>query len=328
MKLINAKHIALALVAAAFAFGSCSDGETYDVVGNPDNLVYFKANADNTFRCNVIHTVVGTSGKVEASFPVLVQREPAGQLTATIAIDNTLVEAYNAQNGTDYKPLPDGLVEISNGTLTLDAANVEQADSVTVAVKKENLSEIADGEYLVPVRVANVEGGGKGSLQRGVGYIIVNCSTKDGLINEEATTDDMRGTKLSDYSSWTCLEATGMDKGAFQDLFAGGWYSQWPMDDTKGSFVVDLQKQRNVCMVGIGSPVLKSVELSFSTDNKLWNEIGSVAVDKMVSSSDLRYAVLYAAQPCRYLKVEVALDETQQWIEYYKYLTGLEVYEE
>ena len=67
MMKINIKYAALSLLAVAgITMASCSDDESYDVYGNPQNLVYFKANADNTFTGTVAHTPVGDFGGVDA----------------------------------------------------------------------------------------------------------------------------------------------------------------------------------------------------------------------------------------------------------------------
>ena len=49
------KTFAFSLLAVAgMALISCSCDERIDVVGNPDNLVYFKANTDNLFSTTEI----------------------------------------------------------------------------------------------------------------------------------------------------------------------------------------------------------------------------------------------------------------------------------
>ena len=48
------KSAALGVFAVAgITMASCSSDTVYDVVGNPNNLVYFKANANNTFTGTV-----------------------------------------------------------------------------------------------------------------------------------------------------------------------------------------------------------------------------------------------------------------------------------
>ena len=74
MKISNIKYIALGIIAAALSFQACSDDEHYDVVGNPNNLVYFKTMGDAVTTCTVTHTPVGDFGEVNAKFSVAIQR--------------------------------------------------------------------------------------------------------------------------------------------------------------------------------------------------------------------------------------------------------------
>ena len=102
IKIFQKAWLLLLLAPCSLLLTSCSDDEQYDVVGNPDNLVYFKANADNTFHGMVIHTPVGDFGDINAKFPVRILR-PARQNTQVKAVvDYTMVDAYNEANGTSY----------------------------------------------------------------------------------------------------------------------------------------------------------------------------------------------------------------------------------
>lgn len=98
---------------------ACSDDENYDVKGNPDNLVYFKANAENTFTGTVTHTPVGDFGEVKAAFPVRILRPASRDTKVTASIDTTLISAYNEAHGTSYVAAPDGCVSFDKATVTI-----------------------------------------------------------------------------------------------------------------------------------------------------------------------------------------------------------------
>lgn len=106
---INTYILGLLAVAGLFSFQSCDD-ESYDVVGNPDNLIYFppKGQFNNTSAAvetfTVVSTPVGYFGdEVYAKFGVSATRPMDGSATVTAVIDNGLVEAFNTENGTEYK---------------------------------------------------------------------------------------------------------------------------------------------------------------------------------------------------------------------------------
>ena len=97
---INTYILGLLAVAGLFSFQSCDD-ESYDVVGNPDNLIYFppKGQFNNTSAAvetfTVVSTPVGYFGdEVYAKFGVSATRPMDGSATVTAVIDNGLVEGF------------------------------------------------------------------------------------------------------------------------------------------------------------------------------------------------------------------------------------------
>ena len=69
------RYLTYSLVAAtALTFGSCSSDDKYDVEGNPDNLIYFKAGEinSNVFTADVRHTPVGDFSNLTIKIPVFV----------------------------------------------------------------------------------------------------------------------------------------------------------------------------------------------------------------------------------------------------------------
>jgi len=70
------KYIMASLSAAVLAFGfaSCSDDDQYDVVGNPDNLVYFGAGNNNIKEVDVVNTPIGALEEVSVKFPIKILR--------------------------------------------------------------------------------------------------------------------------------------------------------------------------------------------------------------------------------------------------------------
>ncbi|MBQ4146462.1 MAG: DUF1735 domain-containing protein, partial [Prevotella sp.] len=86
------------VAAAALTFGSCSSDDKYDVEGNPDNLIYFKAGEinSNVFTADVRHTPVGDFSNLTIKIPVFVQHPVSNATRVSVALDNSLVEAYNA----------------------------------------------------------------------------------------------------------------------------------------------------------------------------------------------------------------------------------------
>lgn len=184
------RFLAYSFVAvAALTLGSCCSSEDKcDVEGNPDNLIYFKAGETNTnvYTAIVQHTPVGDYSNLNIKIPVYVQRTVSNSTKVTVALDNTLVEEYNKQNGTDYPVLPDNAIEILKTTVTLGTDAYTSTDSIEARLVEAQLPSLTEPEYLTAFRIVDINGSGKASEDRGVIYVKVQ--TGNGYIH--VTSDD------------------------------------------------------------------------------------------------------------------------------------------
>lgn len=174
------RYLAYSFVAAAaLTLGSCSSEDKYDVEGNPDNLIYFKAGETNTnvYTAIVQHTPVGDYSNLNIKIPVFVQRTVSNNTMVTVALDNTLVEEYNKQNGTDYPVLPDNAIEILKTTVTLGTDAYTSTDSIEARLVEAQLPSLTEPEYLTAFRIVDVNGSGTASIERGVIYVKVQTGT-------------------------------------------------------------------------------------------------------------------------------------------------------
>ncbi len=174
------RYLTYSLVAvAALTFGSCSSDDKYDVEGNPDNLIYFKAGEvnSNVFTADVRHTPVGDFSNLTIKIPVFVQRPVSNATRVTVALDNSLVDAYNAENGTNYPLLPDAAIELLKTTVTLDANEYSSTDSIEAQLTENLLATLTEPEYMTAFRITDVNGSGKASEERGVIYVKVQTGT-------------------------------------------------------------------------------------------------------------------------------------------------------
>lgn len=75
----------------------------------------------------------------------------------TFAMDNSLIDSYNAANKTSYYPVPDGSIKL-NGTEGVIKAGTAASTGVTVQVlSTEHFKE--GRTYIIPVTIRNVNGG-------------------------------------------------------------------------------------------------------------------------------------------------------------------------
>lgn len=134
---------AAALAASAMCIVSCQEADEYgDAVlmtgTSSDPMVSFAIDA------------------LPSSYAVTVSStaQVSSQLTAHIAIDPSLVEAYNAKMGTNYYPIPDGACTLSDDVLTIPEG---QAVSTAANVTITDDSQFVTGRvYIIPVTIREV----------------------------------------------------------------------------------------------------------------------------------------------------------------------------
>lgn len=136
-------------------------------------LIAFAGCSSNDYGDNVI-LVTGTDSNPVVKFVV---EEPGAEygvtisttekvteaVTASLAIDNSLVEAYNSKNRTSYYAIPESAVNLSVNEVVIPAG---QASSSIATVTVVSTSEFIDGRvYVIPVTIKDVKGSGWGVLE-------------------------------------------------------------------------------------------------------------------------------------------------------------------
>jgi hypothetical protein len=317
--------LSCSLLLAASLFVACSDDEKYDVVGNPDNLVYFKANAENTITGTIVHTPVGHFGAVDAKFPVRILRPATQETRVTVTIDNSLINAYNEANGTNYVAMPESAIDASRLTVTIPKDSIAARDTIVVKVLESAFPNLNEKAYLLPIRISQVQGDGKGSEERGIGYVLV--STEDKLIKEIGSADDVLGSVLTDYAGWTAKYSTGAEINA-GELFDGSLENgpQLRTDGNEGKntcVIVDMQKQQNVSGFRLArywksywggwwieEYYFSSVHIDLSNDGTTWTEAGTALEADMPKADGYQYISFYGPVPARYLRLTIESGES------------------
>lgn len=320
MKKVNLKYIALSFIAvAAFSLQSCSSDESYDVVGNPNNLFYIKASSSasspNTIVCQIIHTPVAELGTVRAQYPVRCLKAVNQKTTIIASIDNSLIDAYNMKYGTSYKQFPTGTLNTDLLSVTMLKDSVKCQDSITISVSNNNLAKLTESGYIAPIRITSVEGAnGAGSKDYGIAYLVVTTQTK--LFKDNVKPSDMLGTLVTDYSGWTgsypdgtSLNVSDITNGQLDD-------NGWRLTTDSHTVIVDMKSIKNVTGIracrwyqsnwwGGEGYSFSSIALSLSQDGNTWTSAGTADASKMeMDDSYYQYLSLYAAIKARYLKME------------------------
>jgi hypothetical protein len=155
------KNIAFFL-AALLLITSCKKDE----LRSNDLLVYMPGEFGtytNSITVPFVHTPVSVSGNRIVKVSPRTTREAVADIAVTIAVDTSLVRAYNTNNKKNLLVLPAGSYAIANtGALTIKAGSVS-TDSLQVEITKPELLTNPEG-YLLPLKITAVSGADRGVL--------------------------------------------------------------------------------------------------------------------------------------------------------------------
>lgn len=100
--------------------------------------------------------------------------EPAFRdFDVVFGIDNSLIAAYNDENGTSYGQIPDGVIELGSADMAEDATET----SLTVYVGEDARARLKEAPgYLVPIII---ESAGESTVGTTVVYVIINVTNFD-----------------------------------------------------------------------------------------------------------------------------------------------------
>lgn len=295
----------------------------YAVVKNAgSDYVYTTSNMEQ--ENTVVITPVGIFGGVKDEFNVAVRAKADGNITIKATVDNSLVSTYNSTKGTNYSALPSDVLsklKVTDGTITAGTMATSPGVKVT---DPSGVCKNLKGNYILPLRLTVVYPNGATQEIATPAYVLI--SSKETLINDNAT--GLLGTACSDQVSqkWTCVSTDAFDASDFSGLFSG---SSWPVktSNTTGYFIIDLGQTHKVSAFSINGYVMKDFTMSVSTDGSSYTELGNTNEHNTIYDSDWNaWYVLYAGVPARYVKVFVNFDPSSwAWYSSYKVLSSFKL---
>ncbi|MBO8444582.1 MAG: DUF1735 domain-containing protein [Bacteroidetes bacterium] len=145
------------------------------------------------------------SGSMDAEITLNFARPVPSDLELAVTLDNSLVDAYNEANGTEYMAVDPGNVTLNPVVATQGSILSEPS---AVGFNAEGLDE---GQYLLPVVVSLPENDIYVSSEPLVKYILVTV----GRFNIVADATSLSGVKIEPAAGWTitCYQGTN-DSGA------------------------------------------------------------------------------------------------------------------
>lgn len=312
MKKISTLFYMVAGVLSVLGTTSCNDDESYDFPGDSMNRVYIKPYTGNDFL--IVHTPVMSTSSFDLKIPAYVTRGHSEAIKATLAIDNSLIDAYNTANGTNYEALPEQALVIENQTVTIPAGSYYSADSLHLAINEEFVSQLrSETGYLIPVKLVSAEGGNAAvSTNMGNSYLVAGVEVKTGMIDDSASDQNTQGALVSERTGWTAYveESDGVTvNGEISSLFDGNSSSEWSASSSQPFHIVfDMQKTQNVTAVTAWYSYYgwydycsfsQGTKMEYSQNGTDWEELGTVP------SVNGKNVVLYAPVPMRYIRAEI-----------------------
>lgn len=222
-----------------------------------------------TVDCNIINTPVGLFGGVDSKFTVSLKASVYTDVQLSAEIDNSLIAAYNEENGTSYEALPSDFASF----LKVNAATIkpgELSGDVAVTMDSEKAKQL-NGSYIIPMHIAMTYSDGTKKVFDEPVYTTIGV--KETLINDNPL--EMIGSD-GDHSDWTCLEAVNFNK----DSFTTYRWKPLAKNISEASYVVDFGAVhkvtgfQNVKASSWGS-VIVSYRIYVSEDNTNWVDLGS-----------------------------------------------------
>lgn len=204
------------------------------------------------------------TGEVDEKIRVELARPAPADVSFPLAIDNSLVDAYNEKHGTSYEPIDPARVSL--GTLGV-AAGAFLSDEVSVTVSSAGIEK---GYYLIPIVVELPAEDIYTSKEPLVRYLLLTVSAME--IDVDATA--LTGVKIEPASGWTIV--------CYQGTASSGANGVWNLDS-------DAQK---ACMFDgkLDSNCWYAANASYS-----WGNGGNfiITLDKAYDINGFRWHIYY-----------------------------------
>lgn len=239
-----------------------NDFNIYCAAGKEPTL-YLQCGEDNTFTGMVKHTPAGSTSNVDYSFPVRVAPSGTSAINATVAVDNSLIAAYNEANGTSYKELPAGNVTVEYGSVTIGGGAVK-SDDVHVAVTGDLASLKEPFGYLIPLSLKS-----SAHVDETANVVYVIVKVVESKLKSIESLEDIDGSLASDRTGWS-ITGEGQNMNSAIDGNTGSYATNFPRQNDN-VLTLDLGAVKDVTGVMVTSmyyaPTITLIETSTDGSN-------------------------------------------------------------
>ena len=291
----------------AIGFTACNDDETYDVYGDPFNRVYIH---DSSKAYKIVQTPISTVSNLDFKWEARCSKKAGGDLKVTVAVDNSLIAAYNEEHDTEFEALPVEAIVLENATMTIPAGEMLVAEAVHVKLTDDTnvLSALrSEKGYIIPLRLVSAEGPNTQLSTNMVEPSFLTITVTEDNVNHEATEADITGTLVADQTGWSVevLSGSGSNLNRWFDGNSQSTASISDYSNSKAAFTVDM-----------GQSYTFNAIVAYRSSS--WGEYNSISAGTKISTSDdgtnfksagevtgsAKFIVFYAPLTARYIRVE------------------------
>ncbi len=262
------------------------------------------------------------TGSVTAGIIQAMTNTPAeGGYTVNLTQDDSLIEAYNAANGTSYKAFPSENLLISGAPATIEA-NAYKSSDITFELTGD-LSKLDDENgYLIPLRL---EAAGLSTAQiGGVVYIKVAVEHNNLTTNPSGPV----GNPVSDYSGFSATGGGYTLTHLFNNNLYDYAYADYETIEVDCGTELNIKSIRLCAMYAYSSNyMLKNVQIELSSDKQKWSSMGTANSTEHLHWDDwdgYQTAVLIVPTKARYIRFTIQPVNSS----YYYGLVEVDIYTE
>ncbi len=321
MKYLKSIHIgAICTLLGLGFFQACNKTESFDIIGDSNTYAYISTSNEtpndvqNEKVFVATQTPIGTFSNVDLKFPVRVNKLTS-ELTASVGIDNALVQEYNTSHGTDYLSLSESIIELTNTSISIEAGETHSGESVSFRIANTKVAELEPGNYLVPIKLTSVSNNVHISSNLNTVYVKIHVSESLYIGKENVASADMLGSLIgsSDYNTWTYTSSH--TSSPISNLWNTRTSNYLSFSADPAIIVFDMKNTKKISGLRVysrnattNSPenTFSHVKFSLSTDGTTYTEIADFPREKMNLQSGYQYIGMYGAVEARYIKLELA----------------------
>lgn len=290
--------------------------EVYQIEST-EPTIYAQCGADNVLTGTLTHhTVAGAISGVNAAFNVQTTVSSASGYSVGVAVDNSLVSAYNAAHGTSYAVLDNQYIHLANVPCLIASGANKSAEQVVVTLQGDLSSLTNTNGYLIPLQL-QAPSGAVLSESRGVVYVAVSVENSSETFRRNFSASDIAGTPVADRSGWKIIacDSEGIHTGTYETLFDGDEATYIRTWGGPVSFTVDMGQEYD--MTGMyftsrsdysGKYAPNEVMIEYSLDGEEYLALGTPSQSAGSISVALpnAYIALYGSQKVRYLRINAS----------------------